>query len=443
MTNIARLAKTFYGGIHPDKSGKELSCNEKLIISPLLDVYNIPLVQNAGKAPTILIKKGDYVKKYQLIAQADGFVSSNIHAPTSGTIIDIKPMTSSLGVQVPTAILEADKLDIAESPFEKIEDWQNVDTKELLARVGDAGIVGMGGASFPARVKLSPPPEKNIDTLILNGAECEPYLTADHRLMLDYPEKVVTGAAISARILGVKNIFIGIEINKIDAIKSLTPYAEKYNVKIVPLKVSYPQGSEKQLIEVITNRQIPTGSLPMDVHCVVQNVGTASAIADAVLEGIPSIERIVTVTGSCIAKPGNYKLRIGTPAIKAIELAGGIKTEPAKLIFGGPMMGFAQKTFDANVTKNTSGILLLNSKEALTYESNGACIRCGKCVAACPIRIQPCLLATAIESNRTDLAAINHVMDCIECGACAYVCPAHRPLVQHIRRAKAQLRRQK
>jgi electron transport complex protein RnfC len=442
MNNFSNLAKTFYGGIHPKTSGKELSCNEKLVIPPILDTYYIPLVQNAGAAPTVLIKKGDYVKKYQLIAQASSFVSANIHAPTSGTIIDIKPMVNSLGLLVSTAILESDKLDVAELPFSPIANWQDADAKELLTRVGDAGIVGMGGASFPARVKLSPPPEKNIDTLILNGAECEPYLTADHRLMLEFPEKVLSGAAISAKILGVNNIFIGIEINKVDAIKSLTTLADKYNVKIVPLKVSYPQGSEKQLIEVITNRQIPSGKLPMDVGCVVQNVGTAAAIADAVINNIPSIERIVTVTGSCIVKPGNYLLRIGTPVLKAIEFAGGVKAEPTKLIFGGPMMGFAQKTFEANVTKNTSGILLLNDKEALTYES-GSCIRCGKCLAACPIRIQPCLLATAIESNRIDLAAINHVMDCIECGACAYTCPAHRPLVQHIRRAKAQLRRQK
>lgn len=443
MNNIYRLAKTFYGGIHPDKGGKELSCNAQLITAPLLNVYNIPLAQNAGKAPTILINKGDHVSKYQLIAQADGFVSSNIHAPTSGTIIDIKLMPSSIGTPVMTAILEADKLDEGKSPFEKIENWQTADAKELLTRVGDAGIVGMGGASFPARVKLSPPAEKNIDTLILNGAECEPYLTADHRLMLDYPEKVLAGAAISARILGVNNIYIGIEINKIDAIKSLEEHASKYNVKIVPLKVSYPQGSEKQLIEVITNRQIPSGCLPMDVQCVVQNVGTAAAIADAVIEGVPSIERIVTVTGSCVVKPGNFKLRIGTPVLKAIELAGGVKSEPGKLILGGPMMGFAQKTLEANVSKNTSGILLLSTKEALAYESDNSCIRCGKCVKACPIRIQPCLLATAIESGRTDLAQLNHVMDCIECGACAYACPAHRPLVQHIRRAKAQLRRQK
>jgi electron transport complex protein RnfC len=299
----------------------------------------------------------------------------------------------------------------------------------------------MGGASFPTHVKLAPPPEKKIDTLILNGAECEPFLTADHRLMLEDPHSVLTGAAIVGKILGIDRLFIGIETNKINAMEELQKYAGDYGIDIVPLKVQYPQGSEKQLIQATTGREVPAGGLPMDARCVVQNTGTAAAVADAVLSGLPLIERITTVTGQVVRKPGNWKLRIGTPVIEAIRLAEGVTGEPGKLILGGPMMGFAQSSLDVTVSKNTSGVVLLGKDEVRQFES-GPCLSCGRCVESCPMRLLVSTLSKVCENERYDLAQENHVMTCLECGICTYVCPAGRPNVQHFRRAKFEIRQQ-
>lgn len=338
--------------------------------------------------------------------------------------------------------ISADGKDEAGELLLPYADWYNTEPAKLLERVREAGLVGMGGASFPSHIKLSPPPNKGVDTLILNGAECEPYLTADHRLMLENPQAVLIGAAIFGRILQVPNLYIGVEINKSNAIEVLEKLSPDYGVKIIPLHVRYPQGSEKQLINAITGRTVPSGGLPMDARCVVQNVGTAAALSAAVLEGKPLVERIVSITGEVVVNPGNWQLKIGTPVFEAIRFAGGITEEPGKLVLGGPMMGFAQRSFQVPISKNTSGILLLPEKVALNYESSG-CIRCGRCVQGCPMHLVPCLLATAIEAERFDLAAQNHVMECMECGSCAYVCPDHRPLVQHMRRAKAEIRKRK
>ena len=436
-----KAALSFKGGIHPAGNGKELSSAKEIKTAPLLERYFVLLSQNAGKAPEPVVAKGDSVKKYQLIAKASGFVSANLHAPTSGTVAGIVTVPGPMGNPAQAIEIVSDMLDEAAEPLVSI-DWRNTDKKAILDRVAECGLVGMGGASFPTHVKLSPPPEKSIDTLIFNGAECEPYLTADHRLMVEKCSEVLEGAAIVGRVLGVNNIFIGVEINKADAIKELQQSADKFGIKIVPLRVQYPQGSEKQLINAITGREVRSGGLPMDAGCVVQNVGTAKAVYDAVVKGLPLVERVVTVTGEVVAAPGNWLLRIGTPVMKAVELAKGVTADPGKLILGGPMMGFTQKSFDVPVSKNTSGILLLSKEVAVNYGS-ASCIRCGRCVAACPMHLVPCLLGCAIEGERYDLAAKNHVMDCLECGACAYVCPSRRPLVQQFRRAKAQLRRKK
>lgn len=441
INKSSRGVMTFSGGIHPVGDGKCLSNSAAVKKAPLLEKYFVLLAENAGKPPVPVVKKGDKVDKYQLIAAADGFVSANLHSPTSGEVGGIVEVPGPMGVPAQAVEIIADGEDRGEPPFEPIPDWRNADPEILKKRVAEAGLVGMGGGSFPTHVKLAPPPGKSVDTLILNGAECEPYLTADHRLMNERTEKVVRGAAIFAKILNVKHACIGVEINKGDAIEKLQKLGEEYQVEIVPLKVRYPQGSEKQLINAVTGRQVPSGGLPMDAGCVVQNVGTAAALSDAVVLGIPLVERIVTVTGEVVVNPGNWELKIGTPAIEAVKLADGVTAEPGKLIFGGPMMGFAQKSFDVPIAKNTSGILLLPVKVALNFASTG-CIRCGRCVQGCPMHLLPCLLSTAIEADRFDLAAQNHVMDCMECGSCAYVCPDHRPLVQNIRRAKAELRKQ-
>jgi len=432
--------RKFKGGVHP-KDSKTLSASKPIQDAPLLDSYKVIMHQNIGAPPELVVKKGDGVKKGDLLAKAGGFVSVPLHAPTSGTIKAIGKCPGPTGMAVPAIEITADGEDEWGAPFIPIVDWKNCDPALLKRRVQDAGIVGMGGAGFPAHVKLSPPEGKVIDTLILNGAECEPYLTADHRLMLEQAEDVVLGAAIIARILGLETAVIGIEDNKPDAIAKLREIAGKYNVTVQALPVNYPQGAEKQLIYAITGREVPIGKLPMDVHCVVQNTASAVAIAEAVVRGRPSIERITTVTGKPVVNPGNWRFRIGTPIEKALELAGGVNAQPAKLLLGGPMMGIAQKSLGVTVMKNTSGILLIAADEVSLYTSE-PCIRCGRCVEVCPMSILPATISQAVENKRFDWAEELNVMACIECGSCSYVCPSHRPLNQHFKRGKIEIQAQ-
>lgn len=429
--------RKFKGGVHPHDS-KALSEAKPVIDAPLLEKYTVLLQQNIGAPPEPLVKKGDPVKKGQRIAKPNGFVSVPLHAPTSGTVTSMEKCPGPAGVSIPAIEITADGNDTWELPFEPIDNWQETDPAVLRQRVQDAGIVGMGGAAFPTHVKLSPPPDKPIDTLILNGAECEPYLTADHRLMLEQPDDVVVGSAILARILGLSEAVIGIENNKPDAIQKLKKAAEGSPVRVQELPVNYPQGAEKQLIYALTGREVPIGGLPMDVGCVVQNVASAAAVADAVLRGRPLIERITSVTGEPLVAPGNWRLRIGTPLSKAIEMAGGVSVQPAKLLLGGPMMGFAQNSLDVPVTKNTSGILLIPFEHASQY-TDEPCIRCGRCVECCPMDILPATISQAVESGRFDWAEQLNVMACIECGSCSYICPSNRPLNQHFKRAKAEI----
>jgi electron transport complex protein RnfC len=429
--------RKFKGGVHPNDS-KALSASKAIREAPLLDSYKVIMHQNIGAPPELLVKKGDEVKKGSLLAKAGGFVSVPLHSPTSGTVKSIDKVPGPTGISVPCIEIVADGEDEWGSPFEPMADWEHADPAELKQRVWDAGIVGMGGAGFPAHVKLSPPEGKNIDTLILNGAECEPYLTADHRLMLEEAENVVLGASIIARILGLEGGVIGVESNKPDAIAKLEEVAGKYNIKVQSLPVNYPQGAEKQLIYAITGREVPVGKLPMDVGCVVQNVASAAAVAEAVVKGIPSIERVTTVTGKPLVDPGNWRFRIGTPVSKALELAGGIKEQPAKLLLGGPMMGIAQSSLGVTVMKNTSGVLLIAQDEVSQYTSE-PCIRCGRCVDVCPMQILPATISQAVENHRFDWAEKLNVMACIECGSCSYVCPSHRPLNQHFKRAKVEI----
>ena len=432
--------RKFKGGVHP-KDSKALSASKPIQNAPLLDSYKVIMHQNIGAPPELVVKKGDEVKKGDLLAKAGGFVSVPLHAPTSGTIKAIGKCPGPTGMNVPAIEITADGEDVWGAPFIPIADWKNCDPSVLKQRVWDAGIVGMGGAGFPAHVKLSPPEGKVIDTLILNGAECEPYLTADHRLMLEQAEEVVRGAAIIARILGLETAVIGIEENKPDAIAKLNEVAGKYNITVQALPVNYPQGAEKQLIYAITGREVPIGKLPMDVHCVVQNVASAVAIAEAVVKGRPSIDRITTVTGKPVVNPGNWRFRIGTPLEKALELVGGVNTQPAKLLLGGPMMGIAQSSLGVTVMKNTSGILLIAPDEVSLYTSE-PCIRCGRCVEVCPMSILPATISQAVENKRFDWAEELNVLACIECGSCSYVCPSHRPLNQHFKRGKIEIQAQ-
>ena len=429
---------TFRGGIHPENDGKYLSRNAPIRTAPLFEYYYIAIQQNIGVAPKWIVNIGDTVKKGQKIAEANGFVSAPLHAPTSGIVEKFDRIPDATGVSVECLVLKSDMLDEPCTFLQKLN-WKECAPAILKERIAECGIVGMGGAAFPSAVKLTIPEGKKVTDLIINGAECEPYLTADHRLMLEYPEKVLIGAAIMGRILNISNIHIGVEINKLDAIETLQEHNKPYDINISGLKVQYPQGAEKQLIYALTKRKVPTGCLPADAGAVVQNVATAVAIAEAVTEGKPLFERVTTVTGEAVKTPGNWKLRIGTPLVKALELADGITEEPGKIILGGPMMGFARKSLAGAIQKNSGGLLLLPPSKIVQYCSS-PCIRCGKCLQVCPMTLNPSYIGTVIENEKFDLAKNSNVMDCIECGTCAYICPAHRPLVQHIRRAKAEIR---
>ncbi len=430
-------ARKFKGGIHP-LEGKELTAGKELRIAPLFDKYIVPVRQNIGAPPTLTVKKGDAAKKGQRIAEPGGFVSVPLHSPVCGTVGDIVEITGVTGASEQAVEIIADGTDEWDTGLDPIPDWADTEKDVLKKRILDAGIVGMGGAAFPTHVKLSPPPEKNIDTLIVNGAECEPFLTADHRLMLTRTEEALTGIAIAAKILKVSRIFVGVEDNKMDAIEKMAEAAAKFKITVVPLHVKYPQGAEKQLIYALTGRQVLEGGLPMDVGCVVMNIGTAAAVHDAVVLGHPLIERVTTVTGTPVVDPANYLVRIGTPIRKLLELSGGVKENPAKVIMGGPMMGFAQSNIDVPVAKNSSGVLLMAPEEIEQFEGN-PCIRCSRCVKACPMNLLVPTLSTMIEAGEFTMAEHNYVMDCVECGTCAYICPAKRPLVQHFRRAKAEI----
>lgn len=430
-------ARKFKGGIHP-LEGKELTAGKELRIAPLFDKYIVPVRQNIGAPPTLTVKKGDAVKKGQRIAEPGGFVSVPLHSPVCGTVGDIVEITGVTGASEQAVEIIADGTDEWDTGLDPTPDWADTEKDVLKKRILDAGIVGMGGAAFPTHVKLSPPPEKNIDTLIVNGAECEPFLTADHRLMLTRTEEALTGIAIAAKILKVSRIFVGVEDNKMDAIEKMAEAAAKFKITVVPLHVKYPQGAEKQLIYALTGRQVLEGGLPMDVGCVVMNIGTAAAVHDAVVLGHPLIERVTTVTGTPVVDPANYLVRIGTPIRKLLELSGGVKENPAKVIMGGPMMGFAQSNIDVPVAKNSSGVLLMDPEEIEQFEGN-PCIRCSRCVKACPMNLLVPTLSTMIEAGEFSMAEHNYVMDCVECGTCAYICPAKRPLVQHFRRAKAEI----
>ena len=426
----------FRGGIHP-QGGKELSCSKPIQVAPLFDKYYVILHQHIGAPPKSLVKTGDIVKKGQMLAESGGFVSASVHSPTSGKV-KLVEWPGPSGTKVKAVEITADGNDEWDEYIQHDPNWKSLSRDEIKNRIANGGIVGMGGAAFPTFVKLSPPPDKKIDSLILNGAECEPYLTADHRLMLEEPEKILIGIQLLAKVLNVKNIFLGIEKNKLDAIDKLIKVTEETNIEVVPLRVRYPQGAEKQLIYAITGREVPSGKLPMDVGCVVQNVGTAAAVADAVVDNIPLIERVTTVTGTPVYNPGNWKLRVGTPLSKVLELVGGINRQPAKILLGGPMMGTAQYSLDVPIMKNASGVLLLAKEEIAQYSSH-PCIRCGRCIDVCPMSLMPSTLSVMIESENFEMAEYTNVMDCIECGSCAYVCPALRPLVQHLRRGKAEV----
>ena len=429
---------SFKGGVHPLGSihhGKRLTQDRPIQACSVPEEVVIPLSQHTGAPSRPVVSPGDRVDLGQLIAQAEGFVSVPCYSSVSGTVKEIAPRPHISGVMSQSIVITNDYEDRLSKDIAGKGSLESLSAKQITDIIKDAGIVGLGGAAFPTHVKLSPPPEKKIDTIIINGAECEPYLTADHRIMLEHPDKVVAGVKAVNKALGVTNAVIAIEENKKDAIAAIGKAASGVNV--ATLKVKYPQGAEKQLIYAVTKRRVPSGKLPMDVGVVVINAGTAYQIALSIETGMPLIERVVTVPGS-VKQPSNFLVRIGTPLSYVIEQAGGFAGDIEKVIAGGPMMGIAQSNLNAPVMKGTSGILVLSSAEARMMEET-ACIYCGRCVDVCPMGLEPYLLNNYAAKGDFEAAEKAHVMDCMECGGCSYICPAGRYITQRIKLAKSEI----
>ena len=434
--NIRTL--TFKGGTHPPHSKK---ATEKLAIERANEpkIVVIPMQQHIGAPCEPIVQIGDEVKVGQKIGEAKGFVSAPVHSSVSGKVLAVEPRLYSGGMAVPCIIIESDMKNTISDEVAAKGALSGLTSEDIKNIIKEAGIVGMGGATFPTHVKLAPPPDKKVDTVILNGAECEPYLTADHRLMLEYPEDVVFGLQALMKALGVKKGYIGIETNKPDAIEKVFEAAKGIeDIEVVALKTKYPQGAEKQLIHACTKREVPSGRLPADAGVVVNNVGTAAAVAKAIKTGMPLIERIVTITGDGVSNPKNLIVKIGTSFREIIEQCGGFKGKVGKVIAGGPMMGITQFSLDIPAIKGTSGILVLSEEEARLPEPSN-CIRCGKCVEACPINLMPVNISTCSLANKHEQAEALNAMDCIECGSCSFVCPAKRPLVDSIRVSKREI----
>lgn len=434
------MLKTFKrGGVHPPEN--KLSAAKKIEVLPLPKSVFIPVAQHIGAPSTPVVAKGDSVKTGQIIAKSSSFVSTNIHSSVSGKVkkVDFSADSSGYPKQGIFIDVEGDEwmeeIDRSETLVKEFD----LSGEEIVKKIQDAGIVGLGGATFPTHVKLVPPKGMKADILIINGVECEPYLTSDHRLMLEKADEILVGTRLLMKAMNVEKATIGIENNKPDAIQLLSEKAKNYQgISVQALKVKYPQGGEKQLIKAITGREVPSGGLPIAVGAVVSNVGTAFAVYEAVQKNKPLFERVVTVTGKNIPNPSNFKVRIGTATSELLEAAGGLSEDTGKIISGGPMMGRAVATTDVPVTKGTSGILLIKNEEAKRSEVI-SCIRCSRCVSVCPMGLEPFLLMTLGEKQIFDRAEKENVMDCIECGSCSYTCPSNRPLLDYIRFGKGKV----
>lgn len=427
------------GGVHPPEN--KFSANAPITPIPLPKQLVIPLGQNLGAPPKPLVKKGDEVKVGQLIAKAEAFISANIHSPASGKVAKIDDAMDASGYRRQAIFIDVvgdeweDGIDRTDDIVREIQS----DKQEIIDRIKACGIVGLGGATFPTHVKLMIPDGKKAEYLIVNGVECEPYLTSDHRLMLEKGEQVLIGIKILMKALSVEKAIIGIENNKPDAISHLGELAAKYSgITVQSLYVKYPQGGEKQLIKAAVNREVPSGKLPIEVGCVVTNVGTAFAVYEAVQKNKPLIERVVTVTGKAVKRPSNFMVRVGTPVSMLIDAAEGMPDNTGKIINGGPMMGKAVSTPDIPIVKGSSGILLMPQDES-QRSTPKPCIRCSKCTVVCPMGLEPYLLSKLSKLALFDKAENERIMDCIECGSCQYTCPSALPLLDFLRLGKQKV----
>jgi len=432
--------KTFkIGGIHPQED--KLSTSVRIENVPIPEQVIIPLDQHIGAPSTPVVVVGDKVKVGQLIGKATGFMSANTHSSVSGTISKIDTYIDAFGYKKPAIYIniEGDEWLEGIDTSNKLIQNCTLSSKEIIQKINNAGIVGLGGACFPTHIKLCPPSNCKIDTLIINAVECEPYLTHNHQLMIEKGEEIIVGVNILMKALEVEKAIIGIEENKANAIEYLKKITlSNKNIEVVTLKTKYPQGGEKQLIQACTNREVKSGALPASVGVVVQNVATVYAVYEAVQLNKSLIEVFVTISGPELLHPGNFKIRIGTSLSDALKMAGGMPENTEKIIGGGPMMGRAFLTADIPATKRSSGLLLLPEKQAKRLEPS-TCIRCGKCVYACPMGLEPFLLGILSELQIWDKLEESHVTDCIECGSCMFTCPSHRPILDYVRMGKSEV----
>jgi electron transport complex protein RnfC len=434
--------KTFHiGGVHPAEN--KLSAGSPIREAALPKQAVFSMFQHIGAPAKPVVQKGDVVKVGTLLAEAGGFVSAPIYSSVSGKVNKIDAVLDASGTRRMAVIVDVEGDEWEEGidrskELVRLSDRPELDAKTIVEKIKNAGIVGLGGATFPCHVKLTPPPGCKAECVIINAVECEPYLTADHRLMLEHPEEILVGVDLIMKAVGVTKGYVGIENNKPDAIKLMTEKAKQYpNIEIVPLKVKYPQGGEKQLIDAVIGRQVPAPpAIPINVGAVVQNVGTAFAIYEAVMKNKPLIDRIITVTGKSVKNPSNLLARLGTPFQQLIDECGGLPEDTGKIIGGGPMMGKALLSLEVPMTKGSSGLLLMNKEEARRSEPQ-PCIRCAKCVNACPMGLEPFLLSKVAAMEEWEMAEKNDVVSCIECGSCQFTCPSKRPLLDMIRVGKS------
>lgn len=432
-------AKTFRHGIHPDEY-KEYTKDLPTERMPFMDEYVLPLSQHIGGPTKPIVAVGDKVYRGQKIGEASGYVSATLHASVTGTIKAIEKRRHPSGNMVESIVIERDPYSPQTLYNERQLDWKNMSPQDLLKVIQDGGFVGLGGAAFPTHVKLSVPEGKKAEFFIVNAAECEPFLTTDHRMMIERPEMMYFGTRISMKILGVKRTYIGIETNKPDAIEILRrKLPTDLACEVIPVQTKYPQGAEKMLITAVLQREVPSGKLPIDVQVVVNNVGTMIGIGDMFRYGQPLIERVVTVTGPGINRPANVLVPVGTKLNDLLDYCGGLRENTRQLLFGGPMMGAPQLFLDVPITKGTSGIVCLTENEIRPREEY-PCIHCSRCVDACPVFLNPSRLGMLARVKRYEDMLDYHIMDCVECGSCSYVCPSNIPLVQRFRVSKALLR---
>lgn len=435
-------ASGFRHGVHP-REEKELTSGLPIRRMPFPDEIVLPLRQHAGKPATLCVKVGDHVERGDPVGVADGWVSVPIHSSASGRVTDIGMWPHPDGSMATAVRIAVDRYAAQVPRPRMVPHWEGLSTDEVVRAVQDAGVVGLGGAAFPTHVKLAPPTDHPVHTLIINGAECEPYLTSDHRTMAEYPARVMFGIRVMMHAMGVARCVVGVERNKPDAIAALEgALPTDLDITILPLTVKYPQGAEKMLIQAVTGVEVPSGKLPVTVGVVVQNVGSVAAIAEVFETGLPLIERIVTVSGHGLRRPANLIVPVGTKLRDLLTYCGGLTPDAAEVIIGGPMMGQAQANLDAPVLKGTTGVVVLEKHET-RLEKVYPCIHCGRCLEACPVFLNPSLLGDLARVTRYDDMVDAHLADCMLCGSCAYVCPSNIPLAQLFQASKVALRRAK